>query len=188
VYGGGRRRSSGRSSGCAGFIAVIFVVGLVVIAIMWPLSLLGHAIGLTPSWHQRRHRDHIWEHQHYPLVGLRYVGAAAIMLSASVVAAHPFRVMSRRRVAERARLVAEQAAEQERRARDAHEAWLAGPAPFLHLPGRFTQNWILQNAPELHPGQVPALLDELRRRGWTDGDIQRRVVPYLPDDSSPSSS
>jgi hypothetical protein len=82
--------------------------------------------------------------------------------------------------AERQRIARAQAAEHERRAREAHEAWLAAPPPPLRLPGRFTQNWIANNVPELHPGQVPVLMEELTRRGWTDQDIERRVAQYLP--------
>lgn len=125
----------------------MFVIGLVVVGIMWPLSLLGHALGLTPSWHQLMHRNRIWEHQHYPLVGLRYVGTAALLLAAVVVVTLPLRAKAHNRAAERDRLAAEQAAEQERRARDAHEAWLAGPPAFLQVPSRFTQTWILRNVP-----------------------------------------
>jgi hypothetical protein len=29
------------------------------------------------------------------------------------------------------------------------------------------------------PGQVPAFLQELHERGWTDQRIQQRVMPYL---------
>jgi hypothetical protein len=188
------------------------VIALVVIAIMWALSLLGHAIGLTPTWHQLMHRNHVWEHQHYPLVGLRYVGTIAIVIGTLVAVTLLLRAKARRGAAERSRLAAQQTAEQnrlaaeraaeqnrlaaegaaewerlaaeneaeqERRNLAAHQAWLSGPPPFLHVPGRFTQNWIVQNVPGLHAGQIPVLLDELRRRGWTDGDIDRRVVPYL---------
>ncbi|MFZ2114149.1 MAG: hypothetical protein WAU77_10535 [Solirubrobacteraceae bacterium] len=49
------------------------------------------------------------------------------------------------------------------------------------MPGRFTQTWIAQNVPHLRPGQVPVLVEELQRRGWTNADIERRVAPYLPD-------
>jgi hypothetical protein len=84
VYGGGgRRRRSGGSNGSGEFwIALIgfaLVVALVIFLVMWPLSLWGHALGLTPSWHQLMHRNKAWEHRHYPLVGLRYVGAAAAL-------------------------------------------------------------------------------------------------------------
>ena len=63
-------------------------------------------------------------------------------------------------------------------------AWLAAPPTPLPMPGRFTQTWIVANAPHLHPGQVPMLLRELNARGWTDQRIDDRVRPYLPSDSS----
>jgi len=61
-----------------------------------------------------------------------------------------------------------------------HERWLAGPAPPLPLPSRFTQNWIAVNVPHLHPRQLETMLAEMRARGWTEADIQRRVSPHLP--------
>jgi hypothetical protein len=74
--------------------------------------------------------------------------------------------------AEQARLLAERQAETQRK-------WLAGPPPTLLVPGRFTDKWFAENVPYLHPGQVPALMQELHERGWTDDRIDRRVRPYL---------
>lgn len=87
--------------------------------------------------------------------------------------------------AEAARTVERQneALRREQQRGEAREAWLRGPPPRLRLPGRFTQNWFADYGPRLHPGQVPALLEELHRRGWKDLDIQRRVAPYLPKSS-----
>jgi hypothetical protein len=62
---------------------------------------------------------------------------------------------------------------------EAQRRWLEGPPPVLHVPGRFTENWFAANVPSLHPGQVPALLEELHERGWTDQRIEKRVGPYL---------
>jgi hypothetical protein len=67
-----------------------------------------------------------------------------------------------------------------KRAAARHQAWLAGPPPPLSFPGRFTQNWFNANGPSLHPGHIPTLLSELRRRGWSDLDIHERAAPYLP--------
>lgn len=53
-----------------------------------------------------------------------------------------------------------------------------GPVPTAWIVGMAT--WITQHVPHLHPGQVPALTTELRRRGWTDTDIEQRVTPYVP--------
>jgi hypothetical protein len=74
--------------------------------------------------------------------------------------------------AEQAQLLAERQAETQRK-------WLAGPPPTLLVPGRFTDKWFAEHAPYLHPGQVPALMQELHERGWTDDRIDRRVRPYL---------
>ncbi len=191
VSGGGRRRKSGSSSGMGALLAVIIAVGIVIFAVMWPLSLWGHAIELTPSWHQLMHRNHTWMHEHYPLVGLRYVGAAVLLILTLAVLSMPLLASAKKRAAEQQRLVSEQAAEREQQAREqaaeqahqariVHEQWLADPPPPLQLPGRFTQTWITQHVPHLHPGQVPVLIAELRRRGWTDPDIDQRVMPYMP--------
>jgi hypothetical protein len=74
--------------------------------------------------------------------------------------------------AEQAQLLAERQAETQRK-------WLTGPPPTLLVPGRFTDKWFAEHAPYLHPGQVPALMQELHERGWTDDRIDRRVQPYL---------
>jgi hypothetical protein len=191
VSGGGRRRKSGSSSGMGALLAVIIAVGIIIFAVMWPLSLWGHAIELTPSWHQLMHRNHTWMHEHYPLVGLRYVGAAFLLILTLAVLSMPLLASAKKRAAEQQRLASEQAAEREQQAREqaaeqahqariVHEQWLADPPPPLQLPGRFTQTWITQHVPHLHPGQVPVLIAELRRRGWTDTDIDQRVMPYMP--------
>jgi hypothetical protein len=210
VAGGGRRRRPSSGSGNSGaggallLLLIAFVVAAVIVlyVVMWPLSLWGHAIHLTPSWHQLMHRNGEWMHQHYPLVGLRYLAAFALLAVLLASFLTPFAVKAREQAAERRGLAAEQQAErdrqalqlatergerererlaeQERHARRAHERWLAGPPPPLELPGRFTQTWIAHNTPALHPGQIPTLMDELKRRGWSDSDIERRVAPYLP--------
>jgi type II secretory pathway pseudopilin PulG len=191
VSGGGRRRKSGSSGGMGALIAVIIAVGIVVFAVMWPLSLWGHAIQLTPSWHQLIHRNHAWMHEHYPLVGLRYIGAAVLLILMGAALSMPLFASAKKRAAEQQRLESEQAAERAQQAREQaaerarqarvhHEQWLAGPPPPLQLPGRFTQTWITQHVPHLHPGQVPVLLAELRRRGWTELDIDQRVTLYMP--------
>jgi hypothetical protein len=191
VSGGGRRRKSGSSSGMGALLAVIIAVGIIIFAVMWPLSLWGHAIELTPSWHQLMHRNHTWMHEHYPLVGLGYVGAAFLLILTLAVLSMPLLASAKKRAAEQQRLASEQAAEREQQAREqaaeqahqariVHEQWLADPPPPLQLPGRFTQTWITQHVPHLHPGQVPVLIAELRRRGWTDPDIDQRVMPYMP--------
>jgi hypothetical protein len=71
------------------------------------------------------------------------------------------------------------AAERQRAFEEAHHAWLAGPAPPLSLPSRFSERWFADNVPYLHPGQVPVLMDELRARGWKDDRIAQRVGPFL---------
>jgi hypothetical protein len=202
AYGGGRRRSrSGDSvSGWGlllGLVMVLLVIYAIYVAVMWPLSLWGHALHLTPSWHELRNRNGVWMHAHYPLVGLRYVGAAGLGLLALAAVLFPL-ISSGKRTAEaataqrhledadRAEAQKREAARQrvvlEAKAEQARAAWLAGPAPVLNFPGRFTAAWISNRVPGLHPAQVPILFAELRRRGWTDDDISSRVAPHLPQD------
>lgn len=57
------------------YVAAMLVVSVAVLAV-WPLSLWGHLLALTPTFSQQMARSHAWVHQHYPLVGLRYVEAA----------------------------------------------------------------------------------------------------------------
>lgn len=115
VYGGGRRRrNSGGSGAGVGCLGVLIGLAVIVFAVMWPLSLAGHALGLTPSWHQLMNRDHVWEHQHYPLVGLRYLGAAGIVLVGLGAVAVPLVILAGRRQAERDRVGALEAAERAR--------------------------------------------------------------------------
>ena len=59
------------------------------------------------------------------------------------------------------------------------EAWLKTTPPQLELPGRFTQNWFVDNAADIHPDQLKTLVDELISRGWSREEIDRRAVPHL---------
>jgi hypothetical protein len=162
----------------------VVVVGVAVLVVLWPILLLGHAVDFTPTLPQLVDRGTTWMHRHYPLVGLRIIAAVVVAIVVLIVASRPLRERRKARAIERRRLAAEQEAERVRRVRIAHEQWLAGPPPALDLPGRFTQNWIKENVPRLHPGQVSALTDELYRRGWTDDDITQRISPYLPSYAS----
>jgi hypothetical protein len=71
-----------------GVIGALFIgaliLGAIVIAVMWPLSLVGHAIHLTPNFPQLMRHDHAWEHQHYPLIFLRYLLVVALIAAIGV--------------------------------------------------------------------------------------------------------
>ena len=77
------------------------------------------------------------------------------------------------------RLEAQLQAEARRQRALQQQAWLAGPPPPLPLPSRFTERWFEDNVPNLHPGQVPLLIGELKARGWKDDRISQRVGPFL---------
>ena len=64
---------------------------------------------------------------------------------------------------------------QQQRAR----SWLAAPAPPLTMPSRFTQAWLSENVPDLHPGQIDPLVQELTARGWNPARIVHRLGPLL---------
>src|SRR3954470_17467916 len=119
VYGGGGR---GSSDGCAGLIAIALAIGLIIVVVMWPLSTFGHAIHMTPSWHQLMNRDKAWMHEHYPLVGLRYLGAAVLLGIAVLTVLAP----ALNKQAERASL---RAAEAERVRIAEYQRWLQSPPP-----------------------------------------------------------
>jgi hypothetical protein len=86
-------RTAWRYSLTRGFVQysiAMLIVALIVIAVMWPLSLWGHALHITPNFAQLTERSRLWTHQHYPLVGLRYLGAlialaAVVLLGLGVI-------------------------------------------------------------------------------------------------------
>jgi hypothetical protein len=62
---------------------------------------------------------------------------------------------------------------------DAQRKWLEGPPPTLYVPRRSTEHWFADNLPNLHPGQVRPLLQELYARGWTNERIEQRLHRYF---------
>jgi hypothetical protein len=68
------------------------------------------------------------------------------------------------------------------------KAWLAAPPPQLAIPTRFTEAWLAQRVPTMHPGQVPELRTALRSRGWSEVKVDVRLSshlarnPYITDD------
>jgi hypothetical protein len=180
AYGGGGRGGGG----CLGFL--VFVIGFV--AVMWSLSLWGHAIHLTPSWHQLMHHDDAWLHRHYPKVGLRYLAALAILVA--VVAAIVLLIKAalapgRERAAQLERTMLAQRREE---LALEHQEWLDGPPPPFHPPGRITQTWLEDNVPDMHPGQIPMLVTEMKARGWNEDRIAQRVEHLIPEAHRPPAS
>lgn len=188
IYGGGRRRrsSSNDESGCAVILAILLVCAviyfIVMYVVMWPLSVWGHAIGLTPSYHELRHANHVWEHRHYALVGLRYVAAAAslliLLIGSGVLLSRLGRSEKSRGPAAKdntgsAPLMPRPAGPDKGTAASTVQA-----IPHIDWPKRFTQAWIEDYVPELSPSEFGALVTEMGRRGWTETDIRRRVQPY----------
>jgi hypothetical protein len=187
ISGGSREARRKNNEAIAIFIAATVVIAVVVIAVMWPVTLLGHALGLTPSWHQLLHRNRAWKHQHYPLLGLRYLGVVAIGIPALLMTIRAFarrkpRQELRGSASDQTRRTHEQPRAPAGGARKAHDSKLDQTTSVLRFPQRITQDWIRHNVPGLQPEQGLAVISELRRRGWNDAEIRSRVVPYLSND------
>jgi len=54
------------------------------------------------------------------------------------------------------------------------------------MPTRVTQGWIERTVPQLGRTQFEQLVAELRRRGWTDGELVDRVYMHARPDLRPS--
>lgn len=47
------------------------------------------------------------------------------------------------------------------------------------LPHRFTDEWIRKTIPRLSESQVAYVIDDMRKRGWQEVELARRVYPYV---------
>ena len=47
-------------------------------------------------------------------------------------------------------------------------------------PPSFTHAWIRRTLPTASPAEARALLDTMRRRGWTEAEVAERIMPYMP--------
>src|SRR3954452_22632782 len=59
--------------GCLALFFVVFVIGLVVIAVMWFVSFVGHALDLTPTYIEMDEHSYTWIKQRYEGVPGGYV-------------------------------------------------------------------------------------------------------------------
>jgi hypothetical protein len=66
-------RPEGEQNGCLVLIVFLFGAGLVCLTVAWFVSLVGHALGQTPTYPQFDRHDAAWIHAHYALPGLGYV-------------------------------------------------------------------------------------------------------------------
>jgi hypothetical protein len=111
------------------------------------------------------------------LVGLRYIAVAAIVVgAATAIFIALVALLDRYEKSDRMNTVSRSTptgtpAETQK--------VLGTSVPKLEMPARFTQFWIRRHVPELRRDQIPALLFELKRRGWSDEEIDQRVTPYL---------
>jgi hypothetical protein len=164
------------------FVLAWYVAGAVTWLVGWPVSAFSRGSG-------RQVRD----------AGARLLAAdpSHRLAESARELAHPRQTKERQRAAAeaaraaaeapaRAKLAAAEAQAQAERTQaealaqiEAMRAWAQGPPPTLYVPRRFSEDWFANNVPKLHPGQVPALLEELRARGWTDQRIQQRLPRYL---------
>jgi hypothetical protein len=78
------RNSNG--SGWGPIIGGLIILVLVIVMVMWVLSLFGHLVGITPTYHEVMNRDKQWLHRHYPNVGWRYILTALLLAGTGVAA------------------------------------------------------------------------------------------------------
>ena len=53
----------------------------------------------------------------------------------------------------------------------------APPSATIDPPKRVTTAWLNREVPTMSPSSFQLLLDMLVKRGWTDEEIQERVLP-----------
>src|SRR4051812_49631901 len=71
------------ADGCGGCLTVFFVVfliGLVVIAVMWFVSFVGHALDLTPTYIEMDEHSYTWIKERYEGVPGGYVLTSLALL------------------------------------------------------------------------------------------------------------
>lgn len=51
----------------------------------------------------------------------------------------------------------------------------------LQLPARISVRWLEQSVPDLDSDELAALVNELRRRGWSEGEIEDQVYTIAAD-------
>ena len=69
--------------GCGGCLAVFFVlflIGLVILAVMWFVSFIGHALDLTPTYVEMDKHSYEWIKERYVGVPLGYVLTSLALL------------------------------------------------------------------------------------------------------------
>jgi hypothetical protein len=54
----------------------------------------------------------------------------------------------------------------------------ASPSAELTMPKRVTQAWIEANVPAMSADTLGEFVSELRKRNWSNGDIESRVIPH----------
>ena len=59
--------------GCLAGFFLLLLVGGVILAVVWFVSLVGHALDLTPNYPEIDRHDGAWVRAHYDGVGLGYV-------------------------------------------------------------------------------------------------------------------
>jgi hypothetical protein len=59
--------------GCLGLFVLLVGLGLLIVAVMWFVSLVGHALALTPTYSEFDRHDGAWIRGHYDAPGLGYV-------------------------------------------------------------------------------------------------------------------
>lgn len=47
-------------------------------------------------------------------------------------------------------------------------------------PPSFTRSWMRQTLPTTSPGEARAVVERMRRKGWTDEEVAELLLPYMP--------
>lgn len=82
VYAGG-----GGGGVIAVIVAIVVVVAIVAAVLIGGLSLIGHPLGLTPSWHEVMNRNDEWVDVNYPAVVARYLLTGVLLMAVLLLVA-----------------------------------------------------------------------------------------------------
>jgi len=75
-----RQNDGDGCGGCLAVFVVLFLIGLVIVAVMWFVSFIGHALHLTPTYVEMDEHSYTWIKERYEGVPLGYVLTSLALL------------------------------------------------------------------------------------------------------------